>query len=72
MTPAGRPEGGPFRTAGGTRPQGGALLTASGEAAPDRPTVTGSAAATLGWLTGRTGGAGLEAPQGLPALPSWI
>jgi maleylpyruvate isomerase len=37
------------------------------------PTVTGSAAAVLAWLTGRSSGAGLSvAPPGrLPAMPAW-
>ncbi|WP_017615112.1 maleylpyruvate isomerase family mycothiol-dependent enzyme [Nocardiopsis salina] len=50
----------------------GAQLAAFGTAGPDRPVITGSAADTLGWLTGRTRGEGLRAPQGLPALPGWI
>lgn len=50
----------------------GALLAAFGAAGPDRPVVTGSAAAALGWLTGRTRGEGLRAPHGLPLLPGWI
>lgn len=35
-----------------------------------RSSVSGSASAVLGWLTGRTGGAGLRGD--LPELPDWI
>ncbi len=37
---------------------------------PSRSSVSGSASAVLGWLTGRTDGAGLHGE--LPDLPDWI
>lgn len=42
---------------------------------PDAPvTVAGAPAELLGWLTGRSPGAGLrvQPPGGLPALPAWL
>ncbi|MBB5789621.1 maleylpyruvate isomerase family mycothiol-dependent enzyme [Jiangella mangrovi] len=42
---------------------------------PDAPvTVAGGPAELLGWLTGRSPGAGLrvQPPGGLPALPAWL
>lgn len=40
---------------------------------PGGPTVSGSPAAMLAWLTGRSGGAGLtiDPPGPLPVLPAW-
>ncbi|MFS8098391.1 maleylpyruvate isomerase family mycothiol-dependent enzyme [Lentzea alba] len=38
--------------------------------APSRSSVSGSASAVLGWLTGRTDGGGLRGD--LPELPEWI
>lgn len=54
------------------RDPGGDRLTSFGGSGADRRTVTGTAADTLGWLTGRTRGQGLSCPHGLPELPGWI
>jgi len=35
-------------------------------------TIGGSAQALAGWLTGRTGGAGLDSTVPLPAVPDWL
>ncbi|MFG2892549.1 maleylpyruvate isomerase family mycothiol-dependent enzyme [Streptomyces sp. NPDC048248] len=36
------------------------------------PIVTGSRAAALGWLSGRTGGSGLTSTGAMPVLPKWL
>lgn len=36
------------------------------------PVVSGRQGALLGWLTGRSGGAGLDSVAPIPALPPWI
>ncbi|AGP58716.1 maleylpyruvate isomerase family mycothiol-dependent enzyme [Streptomyces rapamycinicus] len=68
---AGRPDIPPLRLATGP---GEADVRHTGRpAAPGESpvTVTGSPAALLGWLTGRTDGAGLSCPDGpLPLLPA--
>lgn len=50
----------------------GAVTARFGGPARERRTVTGTTAAALGWLTGRTRGQGLAAAGGLPELPGWI
>ncbi|WP_153539591.1 maleylpyruvate isomerase family mycothiol-dependent enzyme [Actinomadura macrotermitis] len=43
----------------------------TGETAGEGPVITGSARALLGWLSGRTDGAELDADGPLPAPPPW-
>ena len=54
------------------RDPSGELLVSFGDGDAGRRAVTGTAADTLGWLTGRTRGQGLSCPEGLPDLPGWI
>lgn len=54
-----------LRTADGVPHCTGALHDGRGEPV----VVTGSAAALVGWLTGRTAGSGLSASASLPVLP---
>jgi maleylpyruvate isomerase len=54
------------------RPDGGTPIRL-GEAddGTEPPTVTGPAVALVGWLSGRTDGAGLRSDGDLPTLPVW-
>lgn len=51
-------------------PTSGTPLTIGSD--PAAPEIRGTAAALVGWLTGRTDGSGLTTPDGvLPSVPTW-
>ncbi|WP_314225299.1 maleylpyruvate isomerase family mycothiol-dependent enzyme [Streptomyces zaehneri] len=55
------------------RPGGPPLTTGPADSATAPAEVEGPTAELLGWLTGRTSGAGLTcSTPGLPALPAWL